>query len=68
MDVETATEDTSNNLDAEVALIENTFLSDSHSISSLNDVTTSKETFDMISTVDDENIISVETKFDAWRR
>ncbi len=51
-----------------MALIENKFESDSHSISSLNDVATSKETFDMTSTADDENMISVETKFDAWRR
>jgi hypothetical protein len=66
IDVETATEDTSNNLDEEVALIEDTFVSDSHPIPSLNDVTTSTETFDMTSTADDQNIITVETTFDAF--
>jgi hypothetical protein len=65
IDVETATEDTSNNLDEEVALIEDTFVSDSHPIPSLNDVTSS-ETFDMTSTADDQSIITVETTFDAF--
>lgn len=68
MDVETATEDTSNNLDEEVALIEDTFVSDSHPIQSLNDVKTSTETFKITSTADDQNIISVETTFDALRK
>ncbi|KAK4025045.1 hypothetical protein OUZ56_010550 [Daphnia magna] len=54
MDVETATEDTSNNLDEEVALIEDTFVSDSHPIQSLNDVKTSTETFKITSTADDK--------------
>ncbi|XP_046447048.1 uncharacterized protein LOC124196207 isoform X2 [Daphnia pulex] len=49
IDVETATEDTSNNIDEDVALIEDTLLiSDSHPIPSLNDVTTSTETFDAL--------------------
>ncbi|XP_046458224.1 uncharacterized protein LOC124204991 isoform X1 [Daphnia pulex] len=66
IDVETATEDTSNSFDEDVALIGDTLLiSDSHPIPSLNDVTTSTETFDMTSTADDETIITVETTFDA---
>ncbi|KAI9551235.1 hypothetical protein GHT06_004493 [Daphnia sinensis] len=52
IDVETATEDTSNNFYEDVALIEDTLLiSDSHPIPSLNDVTTRPETFDMTSTM-----------------
>ena len=68
IDVETATEDTSNNFDEDVALIEDTFLSDSHPIPSLNHVTTSRETFDITSTADDQTIITVETTFDALRK
>jgi hypothetical protein len=67
MDVETTTEDTSNNLEEEVALVEDSFVSDSHPIPSLNDVT-STETSDMTTTADDRNIISVETTFDALRK
>ncbi|XP_046458226.1 uncharacterized protein LOC124204991 isoform X2 [Daphnia pulex] len=49
IDVETATEDTSNSFDEDVALIGDTLLiSDSHPIPSLNDVTTSTETFDAL--------------------